>query len=208
MSASFHEIQFPVQISYGCTGGPVYKTTVVRADSGAEQRIGQWVTGRLKWSVSQGVKNAAQLAALIAFFRARKGKLYGFRFKDWTDYQVRRGPLLPAADGSALQLYAGYSDAAGTEMRKIAKPVAGKTETWPQVGIAIYPAAGGAALTSGYSADYTTGIVTGLGSAAGSYVWSGEFDVPARFDTDEMRVNREGFAINNWDDIAVLEILQ
>ena len=25
---------------------------------------------------------------LIAFFRARKGRAFGFRFKDWNDYQA------------------------------------------------------------------------------------------------------------------------
>jgi uncharacterized protein (TIGR02217 family) len=38
--------------------------------------------------VGSGLKNQQQLDELIAFFRARKSKAYGFRFKHWTDYKA------------------------------------------------------------------------------------------------------------------------
>jgi uncharacterized protein (TIGR02217 family) len=40
-----------------------------------------WAEARGRWDVGTGLKNQQQLDALIAFFRARKGKAYGFRFK-------------------------------------------------------------------------------------------------------------------------------
>ena len=48
---------------------------------------------RGRWDVASGLKKQAQIDELIAFFRARRGKAYGFRFKDWTDYKAT-GQLL------------------------------------------------------------------------------------------------------------------
>jgi len=85
---SFHEVQFPPDIAYGATGGPAYATAVVEAGGGFEKRNVNWAAARGKWNVASGLKNRSQVSTLIAFFRARKGKAYGFRFKDWTDYQA------------------------------------------------------------------------------------------------------------------------
>jgi uncharacterized protein (TIGR02217 family) len=85
---AFHEVRFPDDIAYGATGGPEYLTSVVSMASGYEQRNANWSAARGKWNVASGLKHQAQLNTLIAFFRARKGKAYGFRFKDWTDYKV------------------------------------------------------------------------------------------------------------------------
>jgi hypothetical protein len=40
-----------------------------------------------------------QLDELIAFCRARKGRAYGFRFKDWTDYKAT-GQLTGTGNGA------------------------------------------------------------------------------------------------------------
>ena len=77
----FHEIRFPDNIAYGATGGPEFATTVVVTGAGHEQRNVNWAEARGRWDVASGLKNQAQLDELIAFFRARKGRAYGFRFK-------------------------------------------------------------------------------------------------------------------------------
>ncbi len=86
----FHKVRFPDNIAYGATGGPEFVTTVVVTGAGHEQRNVDWAEARGGWDVASGLKNQAQLDELIAFFRARKGKAYGFRFKDWTDYKADR----------------------------------------------------------------------------------------------------------------------
>ncbi len=96
---TFHEIQFPPDIAYGATGGPEYATTVVAMASGFEQRNANWSAARLKWNVASGLKHQAQLNTLIAFFRARKGRAYGFRFKDWTDYRASAQTLGAGDEG-------------------------------------------------------------------------------------------------------------
>jgi uncharacterized protein (TIGR02217 family) len=72
--ALFDDVQFPTDISQGAQGGPSYNTVVVVTSSGFEQRIGTWGVGRLRWDVSHGLKNPTQMAALVAFFRARGGR--------------------------------------------------------------------------------------------------------------------------------------
>jgi uncharacterized protein (TIGR02217 family) len=59
-----------------------------------------------RWDVASGLKKQAQIDELIAFIRARRGKAYGFRFKDWTDYKAT-GQLLGIGDD--VQTSSGWS---------------------------------------------------------------------------------------------------
>src|SRR5258708_1792829 len=123
---SFHEIQFPSDISADVQGGPMYSTVVVTTGSGAETRIGQWSRARSRWDFSYKDRPNTQLTVIDAFFRARKGRLYGFRWKDWADYQATNEVLVnPYPAKTPMQLQKTYSDTAGNEIRTIRKPVAG-----------------------------------------------------------------------------------
>src|ERR1700749_4980591 len=97
----FVETQFPADISYGSSGGPEYKTDILTKQNGEEERNVSWEQARARFNVAHGVKTKAQLDLLIAFFRARKGRAYGFRFKDWTDYQGSE--TLGTGDGMTTQ---------------------------------------------------------------------------------------------------------
>jgi uncharacterized protein (TIGR02217 family) len=79
--SDFHEVRFPDNIAYGATGGPEFATTVVAIGSGHEKRNVNWAEARGRWDVASGLKKQAQIDELIAFFRARRSKAYGFRFK-------------------------------------------------------------------------------------------------------------------------------
>ena len=196
---AFHEVRFPDDIAYGATGGPEYLTSVVSMASGYEQRNANWSAARGKWNVASGLKHQAQLNTLIAFFRARKGKAYGFRFKDWTDYKVT-GQALGAGDGmtKTFQLVKSYISGAGSETRTITKPVLGT----------FVPYLGGVKQTSGWSVNTATGLLSFvLAPAQGVAVTADfEFDVPVRFDTDSMAVSIEQFDLHQWSDIPVIEI--
>jgi uncharacterized protein (TIGR02217 family) len=136
---------------------------------------------------------------LIAFFRARKGKAYGFRFKDWTDYKAT-AQTLGTGDGTTktFQLIKSYTSGAGSETRTITKPV---------LGTAV-PYLGGNKQTSGWSINTATGVLTfTVAPAQGVAVTADfEFDVPVRFDTDSMAVSIEQFDLHQWSDIPVIEI--
>ena len=140
----------------------------------------QLVGGARPWDVASGLKKQAQIDELIAFFRARRGKAYGFRFKDWTDYKAS-GQLLGTGDDvlTQFQLVKHYPSGSVIEVRTITKPVAGTVKVYLD----------GVEQLSGWSVDTTTGLVTfSTAPALGVEVTADfEFDVPVRFDTDQWR---------------------
>ena len=196
---AFVETRFPADISYGSSGGPEYSTDIVVTHGGYEQRNSNWSRARARYNVAHGVKTQAQLDTLIAFFRARKGKAHGFRFKDWTDYAAT-GAVIGTGNGSAtaFQLVKTYTSGGVTETREIKKPVAGT--------VSIYK--DGVLQTSGVSTDTATGIVTFTAAPANGVIVSAdfEFDVPVRFDTDRLSASLESYGVHSWQDIAIAEI--
>ena len=195
----FHEVQFPPDISYGASGGPGYSTSIVTTVSGHERRNANWAMARGRWNVAHGLKKRAQVGELIAFFRARLGRAYGFRFKDWTDYQAL-AQSLGVGDGTTktFQLVKHYASGGEIESRVIAKPVAGTVKLYRD----------GVEASSGWAVDTTTGLVTlGTAPAAGVQITADfSFDVPVRFDSDQMDVTIETYQLGTWGQIPVVEI--
>lgn len=196
---SFVEIQFPADISYGSSGGPTFSTDVIEAFSGFEQRNINWSAARARYNVAHGVKTQSQLDELIAFFRARQGKAIGFRFKDWTDYQAV-AQNIGTGNGSqtVFQLTKKYTSSV-TVTRIIKKPVNNGA-------LKIYLNA--VLQSSGYTVNYTTGAVT-FTTAPGSGVAvtaDFEFDVPVRFDTDQLDAAIDDFGTRSWSDIPLVEV--
>lgn len=195
----FVEEQFPTDISYGSSGGPEFSTDIVTAQSGHEQRNSNWAEARARYNVAHGVKSQTQLDALIAFFRARKGRACGFRFKDWTDYQASN-QLLGQGDGSVtgFQLVKRYTSGTDTVVRTIRKPVAGTVQVYVD----------GAEQTSGVSVEGATGMVVFDTAPANAEVITAdfEFDVPVRFDVDQLSATIEAYGVHAWQDIALIEV--
>ena len=195
----FVEVQFPQDISYGSSGGPEYATDIVISQSGYEQRNVGWEQARSRFNVAHGVKTKTQLDALIAFFRARKGRAYGFRFKDWTDYQAS-GQVIGTGNGSTtqFQLVKYYTSGSVSEARVIKKPVSGTVQIYLN----------GTVQTSGVSTDTATGIVTFTNAPASGVTVSAtfQFDVPVRFDTDRLSATLESYGIQSWLDIPLIEV--
>lgn len=196
---AFIEVQFPTDISYGSSGGPEYATDVVIAASGYEQRNVNWAEARARYNVAHGVKTKAQLDALIAFFRARKGRAHGFRFKDWTDYQATT-ETLGIGDGvrTQFQLIKTYVSGAVTETRTIKKPVGGTVQVYKNAVLQ----------SSGVMVDTSIGVVTFsvAPAAAQTITASFQFDVPARFDTDKLSASLDTYGIHSWLDIPIVEV--
>lgn len=197
---AFVEVRFPADIAYGSAGGPEYSTDVVISQSGYEQRNANWSQARARYNVAHGVKTQAQLDALIAFFRARKGRADGFRFKDWTDYKVA-SQVIGTGNGTATayQLVKTYNSGSVTETRTVTKPVA--------ITVKLY--LNGVLQTGAqYSLNSTTGVIT-FASAPGngvSITADFEFDVPVRFDTDRLSASIDSYATTSWMDIPLVEI--
>lgn len=196
---TFSEIQFPSDISYGATGGPTYSTDIVTMFSGHEQRNSNWHNARAKYNIASGIKTEEQWQRLIAFFRARKGKAIGFRFKDWSDYKAS-DEQIGIGDGLSMdfQLVKTYTSQE-TVSRDITKPVNGTVRIFFNDNIIT---------GSDYSIDYTTGIVKFNEPPEESIIITAdfEFDVPVRFDMDELQLSLDGVNSANWHNISLIEL--
>jgi len=195
----FEEIQFPSDISYGAAGGPVFSTDIVTTFSGHEQRNSNWQQSRARYNAASGVKTEAQWQVLIAFFRARRGKAVGFLYKDWSDYQGANEPI-GTGDGSTavFQLVKLYSSGSVAVSRDITKPVAGTVNIYVDSILQ----------SSGVSIDTTTGIITfTTAPAIGAVITADfEFDVPVRFDSDELAISMDSFDAGSWNNISLIEV--
>lgn len=82
---SFHEVNLPARLAFGSTGGVERRTEVVTLGSGFERRSTPWAHGRRRYLIGANLRSLDDMAALTGFFEARRGRLYGFRFRDFAD---------------------------------------------------------------------------------------------------------------------------
>ena len=101
LSPAFHEVRFPVDISLGSSGGPERSTEIVTLGSGHEQRNQRWSLSRRKFDAGYGVKGLDALHDVIAFFEARRGPLFGFRFRDPPGLEILQSVSNTRCVGSA-----------------------------------------------------------------------------------------------------------
>src|SRR5919106_5613396 len=97
MSAGFHEVLIPLAIGFGSSGGPERRTDVVLLASGHEERNARWADSRRRYNAGTGVRSLADLHQLIAFFEERRGRLYGFRWRDHADWKSCPPEQTPSA---------------------------------------------------------------------------------------------------------------
>ena len=205
---AFDEVQFPTNISRGARGGPRRKTQIAALASGDEERNASWLNSRRQYDVAYGVRKADDLATVVAFFEARNGMLYGFRFKDWSDYKSCAPAATPAATDQTLgtgnavqatfQLRKAYTSGARTYQRSITKPVSGS----------VLVSLDNVNQLAGWTVNTTTGIVTfAAPPGAGVVVKAGfEFDVPVRFDTDMLDVTLDFERLGSITSIPLIEV--
>jgi uncharacterized protein (TIGR02217 family) len=205
---AFHEVRFPDNISRGARGGPERRTQIVEMASGDEERNGWWADSRRRYDASYGIRKTDDLAAVTAFFEARRGRLYGFRWKDWADHKSgmpSAGTAVtdqPIGSGNgaatAFQLVKLYTSGAQSWTRTITKPVAGT----------ISLALNGAPQITGWTVNTSTGVVSfAAAPAAGVAITAGfEFDVPVRFDTDTLDVTLDFERLGSITSISLIEV--
>jgi uncharacterized protein (TIGR02217 family) len=207
--SGFHDISFPLRLARGAVGGPERRTDVIDLADGREARNTAYHGSRRRWEVGSSVRSLDDLSEIIAFFEARRGRLFGFRFRDPVDHKSCKPSHVPTPDDQligtgdgqvrAFQLSKTYSDHAGSFTRAITRPVAGS------VRISI---AGQESPTESFIVDTETGLIT-LATAPpdGAVVRAGfVFDTPARFDTDRLDVSIDAFEAGRIVSIGLVEV--
>ncbi|WP_299739271.1 DUF2460 domain-containing protein [uncultured Roseobacter sp.] len=206
----FHEVRFPATLSFGSVGGPERRTDVVTISNGYEERNSPWAHSRRRYDAGMGMRSLDDIETLIAFFEARFGQLFAFRWKDWSDYRSSKpsqditafDQTLGAGDGvqTIFSMIKTYQSGTYEYVRPISKPV---SETI-QVGVA------GVALqeTIDYTVDLTSGEITFVQApGVGEAVTAGfEFDVPVRFDTDRIQTSIASFKAGEVPNVPIVEV--
>lgn len=178
MTTLFHDVRLPDSVEQGAQGGPEFLTSKVIMSSGYEQRNIDWQNARQSWDVAYGIDSADTFNAVRQFFYARRGSAYGFKFRDYSDYQLQL-ELIGTGNGTQtdFQLTKTYESTGPLPyVRKISRPdtttltftVAGVPVTsWTDLGLGLI--------------RFTTPPALG----AQVIVTYCEFDVPMRFDVDK-----------------------
>lgn len=209
---SFHDIRFPTSISKGASGGPERRTEIVALGSGFEERNTPWSQARRRYNAGYGVKNLDDIHTVITFFEARRGRLYGFRWKDAADYKsaapsvqiAETDQTIGTGDGvtGVFQLVKNYVSGTATESRTIKKPVAGTVK------VAVDSVLQTDSVD--YTLDEATGEITFVPGAVpplDAVITAGyEFDVPVRFDTDYLSIDHIAFNAGDIPSIPIIEI--
>lgn len=206
----FHEVRFPASLSFGSIGGPERLTDVVTLANGFEERNTPWKHSRRRYDAGVAMRSLDDIETLIAFFEARQGQMYGFRWKDWTDYKSGRARAAPqfadqilgAGDDvtAQVQLIKTYRSGEITYARPITKPVAGSVRV----------ALGDEEVLEGvhYEVDTQTGVLHFAHPVnAGVRISAGfEFDVPVRFDIDRIHTSLASFQAGEVPNVPVVEV--
>lgn len=206
----FHNVSFPLPLAFGASGGPIRRTEITQLASGAEHRNTAYAQSRRRYNAGAGIKTKSELYDLIVFFESRFGQLHSFRFRDPTDYKSCRpnktisitDQIIGLGDGEVqeFQLIKSYSDVAGTYVRVITKPVLATVK------IAI----DGVEISA---AEFTVNELMGTLSfnnvpPAEAVISAGfEFDVPVRFDTEQLDISLEAFGAGQLINVPLIEVL-
>lgn len=188
-------IIFPLDIAYGSSGGPRFKTDVVEVNSGYEKRNQVWSQSKCFFDASTGIQSQEDLARLIAFFRSRGGKARGFLWRDWSDYTSKSdGVSQVGFDDQIIGYGTGTKD-----YFPLIKRYGVENDPVQHIRGISYPdlstvrvAVDGNEISSFVIQDGT--IIFGTAPDLNAEITAGyEFYVPVRFDTDSLSVRLDDY---------------
>jgi uncharacterized protein (TIGR02217 family) len=203
IDVDFVEERFPECVSFGSSGGPGFKTSVFEFDSGFTASMIEWDRLRARYDVTFENATPTDIEQVEEFFYGMRGQALGFRYKDWSDYQItQQNVLVGDGDKDRFQIFKRYTSGGHTFDRIIKKPVANTME---------FTLNGAVQLENGdYFINYTTGeIIFPSAPPVGAvgYITYMEFDVPVRFASDELDVTYNDFRQLKINSIPMIEIL-
>lgn len=178
--------------------------------NGFEERNTPWAHSRRRYDAGLGMRSLDDVEMLISFFEARMGQMYGFRWKDWSDFKssvasaepTYLDQLIATGDGvaSVFPLLRTYRSGDHEYARPISKPVLGtvrvgldKDEMQEGVDFEININTG--VVTFQHPPDVEVKVRAGF-----------EFDVPVRFDTDQIQTSVASFQAGSVPNVPIIEV--
>ncbi len=203
----FNEVDFPLALGRAASVEPGFSTQVVTTASGHEQRNADWASARMRYAAGPGVRSEADLATLIAFFRARRGAAKAFRFRDPLDHSSKAMTGVPGAGDQLLgtgdgmrtrfALVKRYGTGSDAEVRPITRPVP----------VSLRVAVGGVEVASGWTLGPGGVIDFAVAPGAVAAVTAGYlFDVPVRFAEDRLGVSLATFMAGEAASVELVEV--
>lgn len=196
---SFKNVRISTRVELGAQGGPGFKTTIIETSSGDEYRNIDWSRQRGRWEIGY-TDNMEIIEEIIAFFQVMRGRAYGFRFRDWSDYKVDN--VIAVGDGETKEFQAAkvyQVDESAQFIRPLTR-LDGATVVLSDdndTEVAATP-----------MIDENTGKITfSVAPPTGYKVkLKGQFDVPVRFDTDELPVTMLTQNVARIESVPIIEI--
>lgn len=193
----FLEKQLPVDVAPNAIGGPGYMTTILSLRGGGEYRNALWEHPIREYTFSYNARTPERIEdELLAFVMETMGALYGFRVKDWSDYKAIDSQ---AGIGDGTTYYFRMTKKYGNVSRRIMKPIP-STVTVKIGGVESDPRY--------WYIDSVNGVIVFQDPPASNKIitWSGEFDVPARFEDDALQVVMAYHRSGSISSIGIREI--
>lgn len=193
----------PAEVEINAIMRPRFSTEVVTTDGGWEVRNSRWAypLHEIELSFPVSKRDATNFLAVRDLYYAAGGSAETFLFKAWNDYSAT-GEDIGTGDNTttAFQLVKNYSRGATNRARKITRPVSGT--------VAIYKAGVLQTVTTHYTIDHATGIVTFLSApTAGQAITANfEFAIPVRFVDDAIEFTGLTKDLEHIDGITLLEV--
>ena len=210
MTPPFHDVRLQDIVNIRAGGSLEYSTQILTTASGFEHRNGRWAQPRRRYELHFGTRRIGELRAISRFFRARKGRLHGFLWRDQLDYrshnrasgtQATDQPMRRLrADGRVWAFYKGLRQApTHPKFRRIFKPLAASVRLAHR-GQLISPAQ--------YAVHAAEGVIVFAAAHARTEdVTAGfDFDVPVRFDADQLEIQLTSSAAGTCAPLALVEL--
>ncbi|BBB13498.1 hypothetical protein SPYCA_2756 [Sphingopyxis sp. FD7] len=203
---AFDAVDFPIAIGREAVALTEFSTQIVSSPSGHEQRASEWAEARMRYDAGPGIRSEADVRALTAFFRARRGAARAFRFRDPFDSSSAADNGLPTAEDQLL----GTGDGVRRQFALVKRYGEGDAEVVRPIRL---PVAGSVSVSVG-GIETAAFLVTGEGEvlldaapAEGAAVRAGfRFDVPVRFAEDRLEVSRATFLAGELASVPLVEV--
>ncbi len=207
----FHDIRLPVQFGFGAQASLERRTEILLLGSGRESRNALWARARRRFDIGPSIQTLERATQLMGFFEARMGRLYAFRFRDFTDFSsgAVNQPVSPLdqmlapmeSDPRRFQLRKAYRSGPGEVFRDITLPLA---ETL-RVAVNGTEARAG----SDFTLDPLSGRLTFVHAPqAGAVVSAGfAFDIAVRFEADRLDIALEAPNAARAISVGLIEVL-
>jgi uncharacterized protein (TIGR02217 family) len=209
---AFHDVRFPLSISFGATGGPERSVEIVSLSSGREKRNLRQAHALRRFDAGTGLRAIAEIEEILNFYEARKGPLHAFRFRDPFDWKSCSqanavSPVdqqLGVGNGTiaTFALSKTYGTLAYAYQRPLYCVVAASLRVAVD-GVEVLPStyqltAPGSAIT----------FLPGFIPANGKIIKAGfEFDVPVRFEGASLTLSLANFRAGQVQAVPLKEVL-